>query len=78
MGANLQELDLRLQELNGQIDKERARKKTVDNQRQERTIEMPEEDHKDREGEEKDPKVALEEQKQKFQSERENVVALLI
>ena len=63
MGANLQELDLRLQELNGQIDKERARKKTVDNQRQERSIDMPEEDRKEREGEEKDPKVALEEQK---------------
>ena len=78
MGANLQELDLRLQELNGQIDKERARKKTVDNQRQERSINMPEQDHTEREGEEKDPKVALEEQKQKFQSERENVVALLI
>ena len=78
MGANLQELDLRLQELNGQIEKERARKKTVDHQRQERPIDMPEEDHKDREGEEKDPKVALEEQKQKFQSERDNVVALLL
>ena len=39
---------------------------------------MPEEGQKDREGEEKDPKAALEEQKLKFQSERENVVALLI
>ena len=78
MGANLQELDLRLQDLNGQIEKERTRKKTVDHQRQERSIDMPEEGQKDREGEEKDPKAALEEQKLKFQSERENVVALLI
>ena len=32
MGANLQELDLRLQDLNGQIEKERNRKKTVERQ----------------------------------------------
>ena len=61
MGANLQELDLRLQDLNGQIEKERTRKKTVDHQRQERSIDMPEEDNKDRDVEEKDPKAVLEE-----------------
>ena len=56
MGANLQELDLRLQELTGQIEKERVRKKTLGNQRIERSVEMNGEDQKESDSEENEEK----------------------
>ena len=56
VGTNLQELDLQLQQLNGQIEKERSRKKGFDNQHIEKSVEMNEEDRKQSDSEQNDKK----------------------
>ena len=61
MGANLQELDLQLQQLSSQIEKERVRKKVQDIQNLERSTELAGEERKHSENGQNEKKTEDEE-----------------